>query len=106
MEEAIDLTRQSDVENICLDIDDSRNILVARTCKDRIYCNNNPCLRKCCPEGEAFFSDTNCTKYSMNSVENEFHSALVNISNFTSSNIDTNGKNQVRINDLVVYLNK
>lgn len=90
MEEAIDLTRQSDVENICLDIDDSRNILVARTCKDRIYCNNNPCLRKCCPEGEAFFSDTNCTKYSMNSVENEFHSALVNISNFTSSNIDTN----------------
>ncbi|XP_051158320.1 G-protein coupled receptor Mth2-like [Leptopilina boulardi] len=90
MEESIDLTRQSDVENICLDIDNSRSFLVARVCKDRMYCNNNACLRKCCPEGQAFFSDTNCTKYSLNDVDTEFHSALVNISNLTSSNINTN----------------
>ncbi|XP_051174598.1 G-protein coupled receptor Mth2-like [Leptopilina boulardi] len=90
MEEPIDITRLNDVENICLDIDNSRNILVARICKDRVYCNNNSCLRKCCPEDEAFLSNTICTKYSVNNVEDEFHSALVNATNLSKSNFDTN----------------
>ncbi|KAG8042442.1 hypothetical protein G9C98_005076 [Cotesia typhae] len=50
-------------DNSCLDFGSSEDTLVLRTCSNSEYCNQNVCLRKCCPEDEAWI-DHKCQKIS------------------------------------------
>ncbi|XP_057328403.1 G-protein coupled receptor Mth2-like [Microplitis mediator] len=62
--------------NACFDFDISSGIIVVRACSDDKYCAENTCLRKCCPEDEAWIKHK-CRKLSTyEGPRKEFHTEI------------------------------
>lgn len=76
-------------DNACLDTTSNTNRrLIARVCRNKDYCDRNACIRKCCTEGEVFYS-SGCRK-PVAAVEEpmEFHSEFAKAINATQSSFD------------------
>ncbi|XP_074096579.1 G-protein coupled receptor Mth2-like isoform X2 [Cotesia typhae] len=62
--------------NSCFDFGSSPDTLVVRTCNDAEFCEDNTCLKKCCPEGEARIN-SKCQKLSLfPSFNKKFHTEV------------------------------
>lgn len=57
--------------------------LVARVCRDSMFCDRNPCIRKCCGENEFFYA-RRCNKLTPEEPV-EFYQAFANAINQTES---------------------
>lgn len=67
----------------------SNRRLIVRVCRDRKYCDNNACTRKCCAEDE-IFSPPRCEKHYTTEELTEFHQVFANALNATQlSTFDT-----------------
>ncbi|XP_076178144.1 G-protein coupled receptor Mth2 isoform X2 [Ptiloglossa arizonensis] len=70
-------------ENSCLELTaDSwtKRQLVLRVCRSSELCQNNSCIRKCCPENQVF-AKSECTKLNTSDAPSTFYNVVSNLTN-------------------------
>ncbi|XP_066583921.1 G-protein coupled receptor Mth2-like isoform X2 [Prorops nasuta] len=73
-------------DNACLEMlteSEAETKLVIRTCGGPELCSKKACVRKCCPEDEAFMR--NCQKFEAPTTALEFHQAVSDLWNYSES---------------------
>ncbi|XP_076230599.1 uncharacterized protein LOC116431129 isoform X2 [Nomia melanderi] len=76
------------MEDTCLELTPNSTInrrLVVRVCRKKEFCQNHSCVRKCCPEDQAFDSKNRCSKNSSITTQ-AFYNEVFTFTNQTWNN--------------------
>ncbi|XP_015610281.1 G-protein coupled receptor Mth2 [Cephus cinctus] len=71
-------------ENSCVDSNPRKDLLTIRVCREPEFCQDHPCLRKCCSEDEAFVNGI-CQPLPSHMTVHKLHEEISKISTMTAN---------------------